>query len=467
MKEINENNLNRLAVSIMEKHFCSYDDAVERLLKLKLVLVCSEEIKNSLPLQAAFLTAINTGKRAFLGGVDVIIPKEVSCLLPWPRNNNLNEVVKEIGANIVSSQQNSSFSLYFGSRTNVENNSLEVICNNWQGGVIINGDHGLKSNSTDNCPLGGIAAGSLAVALAFMVASEIKIDAADQSTGISLWRPDLFWLEREAEGPALKFLPEKFWLLGLGHLGQAYLWNIGLLPYETPSKVEVLLQDHDRIVDANRSAGLLSEKIDIGDYKTRVCAKWLEDRLFKTRIVERKFDQFTKHNEEEPLIALCGFDSAESRSQLEKSGFSLIVESALGGSLNLFDNIILHTFPDSFHKAESIWLTANNENRVLNKSILKEFSHLEEDGCGILAKNLANKAISSSFVGAFAGSLVIAELLRGLHGGKRYDTIVAQLRNLQFKKAFLHSNENSLSELTINGFCQLENKKNILSKSSQ
>jgi hypothetical protein len=49
--------------------------------------------------------------------------------------------------------------------------------------------------------------------------------------------------------------------------------------------------------------------------------------------------------------------------------------------------------------------------------------------CGILLATLEGKAVSSSFVGAYAGALVIGELLRGLHGGVRCELVKAQLRS--------------------------------------
>jgi len=59
--------------------------------------------------------------------------------------------------------------------------------------------------------------------------------------GISLWRSDLHCLDDSAGGPGVTLLPNKFWLLGLGHLGQAYIWNIGLLPFKAPNEITFLL----------------------------------------------------------------------------------------------------------------------------------------------------------------------------------------------------------------------------------
>ena len=73
----------------------------------------------------------------------------------------------------------------------------------------------------------------------------------------------------------------------------------------------------------------------------------MEARYFNTIICERKFTKQTKREEEEPYVALCGFDSGNSRTYLEDTGFDLIIEAGLGGSLSQFDEISIHTFQNA------------------------------------------------------------------------------------------------------------------------
>ncbi len=451
--EITEDNFNRLSAAIMTKYKCSNSEAMDKLLNFKLNLVCSEEIKESLPLQAALLTAVNSGKRAFLGGVTVVLPNDVDCLLPWPSGKKLNEIVLELSGNIDSVPNEDAFTITFGLPSK-DDNTLQVICNSWQGGILVNGDNAIELPKSNQLPLAGIAAGALGIGLAFLKFSGISISACDSSKGISLWRPDLNWLHSDAQGPIIKDLPKKYWILGLGHLGQAYLWNIGLLKYKNSSDVSIVLQDFDKITEANYSAGLLCEHNNEKQFKTRVASKWLEERGFNTLITERKYNENTIRIEEEPFIALCGFDSASARLHLDNTGFDLIVEAGLGGNLNEFDSIHLHTFPNSFKLPKDIWATVESENEI-NSEVQKQFDHLEKNGCGIIAKTLASKAISSSFVGAFAGSLVIAELLRALNGGNRYDIISIHLRNMEFNEAVLNKKKNYDVELSRNGFVSI------------
>ena len=158
----------------------------------------------------------------------------------------------------------------------------------------------------------------------------------------------------------MQYLPQKLWILGLGHLGQAYLWTLGLLPYAEPQKAEFFLQDFDRVVVANLGTGLLCSAESVGRLKTRLCAEWMENRRLRTRIIERPFDFRIVPNDDEPLVALCGFDSAAARRLLEKPGFDLIVEAGIGGDIANFDHIFLHTFPDATKKPEEIWGVASD-----------------------------------------------------------------------------------------------------------
>ena len=174
----------------------------------------------------------------------------------------------------------------------------------------------------------------------------------------------------------------------------------------------------------------------------------MESRGFNALITERKFDEHTKGINEEPFIALCGFDSAFSRFHLENSGFDLIVESALCGNLATFDNIILHTFPGVSKTPKNIWGDVGETNQEINRSVLEILKKKDSDICGIIPLSITGKAVSASFVGACSGALVIAEVLRGLNGGMRYEKIVAHLRAIDDVKAKQHSKGKYIIEMS-------------------
>lgn len=429
---ISEDNLSRLAKFIMIKYDVDLFDAFAILERFRISLICGPGIYKFQAIQAALITAINCGKRCFLGGVEVVMPENVPLLIDWPGKNILNEVVIELGAMPMTTRSSqSSFALLFGEEKN-QTDSLHVICNGWVGGV--------SELAIDNSPtplpdfsLGGVLAGGLGVAGAFFRVSGVRKFYGCEPVGASLWNPEKNWLSSEATGGDLAALPKRLWVLGLGHLGQAYLWSLSLLPYPRDQKLELLLQDFDIIKEANKSTGLLSEDVYIGQRKTRACAHWLERRNVVTTIVEQPFHGQTRRQNFDPGIALCGFDKDEPRRILEGAGFKMIVEAGLGASIDEFDDFVLHTFPNQEFKASGVWAFREEHpptsvDEKLRNNFLKVTG--EDSVCGVVASTLAGKAIASSFVGTVASTFVIAELLKGLHSGIRCGKLSMQLRSL-------------------------------------
>ena len=424
--QLNEENYCRLARAVLERFGGTYAQAMETLGRFQLNLICGDEITRSVALQAALLTAVNTGKRAFLGGVSVEMPSAVELLVPWPGTSSLNEVVKALGARLITANHSDrSHTLYFGTVAALVPDALSVVCDGWRGGVAP-AELSFSLDDNSDFALGGVLAGALGVARGFLRVCGLSSHFVERPLGVSLWRPDLEWTEEGAAGPELKYLPSKLWFLGLGHLGQAFLWNTALLPYERPSDTLFLLQDFDQVVSGNWSAGLLCESDSPGRFKTRLCSEWLERRGFRTRICERRFDATVRRDDDEPYVALCGFDSARARQSLEGAGYALVVECGLGGSVDTFDQLSLHTFPGATRTPAQIWAESGMSGVEAKPALLEAFR--TQDPCGILAGTLAEKALSSSFVGAYAGALVIGEVLRGLHGGVRCEIINGQLR---------------------------------------
>lgn len=429
--KVSKSNFNRLAKALMERYDLSSDAAVSRLESFRLQLICDETIRESAALQAALITALNAGRRAYLGGVSVIMPENVRCLLPSCNNENFNDILKkyeDIDIKLPDdlTKESESSRLFFGPAIK-GHGGLRVLCDGWRGGVIPI-EEPVEFNPISDFALGGVLAGGLSVAQAFLNISGLDNIAGHDETGLSVWNPDIHWLDGKSSGPLINAIPKKLWLIGLGHLGQAYLWTLGLLKGLSDKPMEILLQDFDSIEESNWSSGLLCEKTDFGKHKTRVCSDWLESRGFKTRITERYFDENTMRANGEPYVALCGVDNAKARSLLENCGFDLVVESGLGGSLSDFDRIMLHTFPNKSCSASKKWADTKEANNQIHERI-RELSE-EQGDCGILARILADVAVSTAFVGAVAASLVVGELLKALHGGKRTKVLHIKLRDI-------------------------------------
>lgn len=284
------------------------------------------------------------------------------------------------------------------------------------------------------CSLSGFLAGALAIAELFFSFAEISIEATRRTVGLSLWRPDLHIDDPAALGIQVQFLPRELWALGLGHLGNAYLWSLATLPYADPGGVELFLNDFDKIEPDNVDTSLLFDAGDEGSYKTRVCCRWLEERGFRTRLIERPFDSSFRCREEEPKLAFCGFDSNEVRRELATADFLRVLESGLGGTAYNFDTISFHALPNP-RCLEELWPVPTPEGKTAQAQQLEHMARenpayalLDDDDCG--RAKLAGKSVAVPFVGAAAASIVLAEAIRLLHGGPAYTDIKIVLSDL-------------------------------------
>jgi hypothetical protein len=213
----------------------------------------------------------------------------------------------------------------------------------------------------------------------------------------------------------LRYLPSRLWLIGLGHLGQAYLWGLTLLPYKDATEVEFLLQDTDMISASTHSTSILSDAHMIGERKTRAMASLMERRGFRTAVVERRFDEALRIQADEPQIALCGVDNILARRALGDAGFKLIVEAGLGSGARDFRSIRVHTFPGR-KEPRDVWSAPVEKTVNADMPAYADLKSRGLDQCGVTL--LAGKAVGAPFVGMTAAALCLAEVLRLLHGGE-------------------------------------------------
>jgi hypothetical protein len=161
-------------------------------------------------------------------------------------------------------------------------------------------------------------AAALAINETFLYLAGDSPFSGKRTAGLNRWNLSHSndWMSRDVSAPELCYLPAHLWLIGLGHLGQAYLWGLGFLPNAASAKVELLLQDVDVITPSTESTSILSDRTMIGEKKTRVMAKWAEQPGFATVITGRMFDETCRRHHNEPSIALCGLDNALGRRPL-------------------------------------------------------------------------------------------------------------------------------------------------------
>ena len=431
---IDRDEFSRIGKLFVDEEGVPPEEARRRLAGHRVALACGPEVAASPTLQAAVLTAANVAARCFPGAVSLHLTggTGLAAVVPWPASSTLAEAAVAsapglaVGGEAVPA--GAAAVLVFGTRSDIYR-GIQVTFDGWTAAAAPVA-YALRLPERERCVLAGVAAGALAVSETFMAFAEVSVEATRRAVGLSLWRPDLPWDHADAVGVPVEYLPGEAWCLGLGHLGQAYLWCLGLLPYAEPGKVNLILNDFDQVMRANLDTGILSLERHLDRFKARVAAEWLEDRGFRPRLVERAFDEGTRRRPAEPLLGLCGFDGRGPRHLLDEAGFGVVVECGLGGRADNFDGLQMHTLPAAGRTCRQMWPEGEDDearNRAERLARRNEFYQAvgEAVRCGHV--ELAGLSVAVPFVGAVAGSLVLAEALRMLHDGERYESIDVQL----------------------------------------
>ena len=414
----------------------TFDGAREIVTRYVLQIDVGSGIVESETRQAMLLTAVNAGCRAFIGGVRVRLLDNGLMCVRWSEKKDVVASVESFGGEIVESIDHDHPTIVIGNVTEPPPGCIVLYCTweGWSGGIVEQQERRLRE--TQEFTLAGILSAALGVSEAFQHLRGCPVSGR-RSAGLSLWKPECNWDSEAAYGEPCLYLPKRLWLIGLGHLGQAYAWVLGLLPYPKPADVDIILQDYDAIVKANKSTGMLSDDSSVGLRKSRVVAGCLEAQSFRTTITERPFDCSTLRRGDEPGVALVGVHDTTTRRLLDEAGFDLVIDAGLGGNSQNYLDILIHSFPSGI-KAADAWPERSN---TLASSFIRQPAYLDlqqrlrkstelSDGeieCGII--ELAGRSAGAAFVGCVAATLVLSEILRILAGGPRFEVISLSLRS--------------------------------------
>lgn len=438
--------LSRISKLLVDRDAVTTEVALRRRRQHAVALCCGPGVAASRTMQLAVLTASETARRCFPGAVTIHCDPAVgaaSCL-PWPRlGQTFGQALTNIlGQDAVTARPYSGASgrvLIFGD-VPFSPGAIRVTFDGWiaKAGPAVTT---AALAEREYCSLAGVVAGALAVSELFSSFAQISVEATRRTVGLSLWRPDLDIDDPAALGVPVEFLPRDIWILGLGHLGNAYLWALASLPYPEDGMGSVFLMDFDRVEAENTDTGVLFTPGDVGSYKTRVCNRWLAERGFQSRIVERYFDSNFRCRDDEPRQAFCGFDNNAARRDLATAKFFRVMESGLGGTVDNFDTISIHSLPNP-RSAEELWPDlspdADERQRQRREELAQEnpaYSSLGADPCG--RADLAGKSVAVPFVGITAAALVVAETVRLLHEGPAYTDIKLVLSDLERRSVIL------------------------------
>jgi hypothetical protein len=285
--------------------------------------------------------------------------------------------------------------------------------------------------SEASCVLASVAAAALGVNEAFsFVKAQPGSDAGYRTVRLNLWSPG----EEYDDGPTHSYAPAAWWLVGLGHLGQASSWVISWLDYADPSAVQIVLQDVDLTTPANHSTGMLTPAESSGMYKTRLVAAALDIAGFDTRILERRLDSGLHVSDADCHVALLGVDNLATRRLVSDVGWRFAVDSGLGSGRTDYSSILLRRFPGGQASHEiPAWAESDDQPvAVPDSPAFDDLSH-RGDACGVV--ELAGKAVGASFVGAVAACFAVAETVRELHGGSGFDITMTNLDSADSTRA--------------------------------
>lgn len=387
--------------------------------------------------QAALLTIAATGSRALPGGVFIEGALDVRAKVGTYAGRVLRDLLLEAGAKISSAAHEELPLIRIGEGGVAPGSmtpALTCFYSGWRGGVFPAAGAAVPKADGRALTCAAVLAGAIAVSEIFQFYLGGNAQAGRRAVGLSLWQPDRIevWWEADPTEPRLAFLPASLWLIGLGHLGQAYLWVLALLPYAKPDELLLVLQDFDRLSQANTSTSVLTTSALVGEPKTRAVAAWADRQGFRSQILERKFAANFQVAEDDPAIALCGVDNAAARAALGDVGFRFVVNAGLGAGPVDFMAMRFYTFPGP-KDPRAIWGGPRSKAAVpLDRPAYQALHEAGMDDCGLTL--LAERTVGAPFVGVVAAAITVAEVLRALHGGGRtlvHDATVAALEHRQ------------------------------------
>lgn len=409
----------RLSRVLVDKENISFDEAQARLRALTLEIVVGAEA-TSPAAQAAILTAVSVGSRTFIGGVRLTgaVEQPLSTAIPLA-TTSLAEVANELGGS--HNCGDPSRRILVG--TNGASKSPRSVFpwwNGWHAGVSTLA----REHQNTGCnPLPGIAAGALAVGVSFDAERGHRIES---ERALDLWP-----CGKEGTAPDFGqvFLPNAIWLIGLGNLGQAFLWALSALPYSDPPRVSLLLQDRETITEENWGTSVLVKNDSFGILKTKAAEEWASAKGFKTRRVDRHLVGSERLDSDDPRLALSGVDRIAARKLMADIGFDCIVDAGLGRKASDFDRFRVSVF-DRTCRIDKHFAGLEDQPEMQDLPSSRSYRDLEAEigPCG--TAEIAGASVAAPYVSALAAAVAISRAIAVTSGCVCPSNEVAQVSQL-------------------------------------
>ncbi len=431
----------RIRAAFVNSGKFGFPEAERKLASMCLTIHLDESVASTPAGQAAALTAVLTGARCF-STVTITGAINAPLLVDLPVGGAcVGDAAKRFGAKTKPSSAPSRLVLIGGSGSGQPGWAVRAIWNGWSGGIAPASQNVTIGRS--DCPLAGIAAGALAVGHAFFAEQDDR-RAGRTMQGVSLWTPDLgggvgqAWMDDP--GPLYRevFLPEALWLVGLGNLGQAFMWSLTWLPYADPARLMLFLQDDDLVGEENWGTSVLVRRGRYNVLKTRVAEEWAEHCGYKVRRIDRRLDEQMRRTVTEPGIALAGLDRMPARRLLGLPGFDYVIDAGLGADAHDFHRLRVNVFDADRTPSEHF---EGVEDKTADRiETIKQLPAYQAHGrksaeasCGMV--ELAGISVAAPFVSAVAGALAITQVIRIASNLAPYSSIYGPLDDLRGVRA--------------------------------
>jgi hypothetical protein len=418
---MNADSFHRLAKALADSGEAkTVEEAQATLANYGVRILLKKSFEGDVAAQIIALTAINCASRSFMGNVHIEAPCDTVLTAPGFVGRSLSDFSGWAGVHPTLDEQARRWPVIeIGARGKPQ--IEEAICP-WSDGWVF-GINGQRKPKGALVPPACVAAGGLAVSEAFSVLRRDNPYAGRRELALSLWDPRK--MDDAADtGPSVGLEVSSMWLIGLGHLGQAYAWTIGFM---SPAHGATLfLQDVDEVTSSTPSTSVLSTPKLINNRKARVVAAWLEARGYKTALVERRFDEFQRVGASEPRVALFGVDNPAARRVFEGTGFSHVIDAGLGSGYRDFKGIRVRTFPGPSSAAD-LWAANVEATAIVTAPAYKALLASGADPCGVTT--LATRSVGAPFVGCVGAGYVIAALVRRQLGLNPFAVVDLNLRD--------------------------------------
>jgi hypothetical protein len=381
-----------------------YEIAEARFSGVRLAMVVSPDAARTAAGQAATLTAVATAMKCF-ERVALVGDLAVSLRYIVPLGEAIDSAARTLGAEICPDMPHDATHVVFiGAGSKVPVFAVRCWWDRWAGGSIPHWDNQPLGESIN--PLAGSLAGAIAIREVF--ATVLGDARAGMRPAVSsLWEP---WNEVKAadRGPTSFYLPNKLWFIGLGHLGQGALWNLGLLPGH--GELAILQDDQTADVE-NEATGLLTSSKVVGQRKTRIAADWVEAKGWVTALIERRHHGDTKLCDGDPPIVITGLDSPNPRLAIARNGYDYMIDAGVGHGPRDFEALQIRVLRKG-DDATKFWGGPPAPKQVAEILKLNAYKRLADkhDACGTFT--LAQASTAVPFVGAAVGALVITQAIR-------------------------------------------------------